>query len=108
MSDVLTHFIGGERVQADAPLESVNPSDTREVVARFPDGTAADVNAAVATARKAFPAWANASPEARSDVLDKIGDLILQRREQLGHLLSREEGKTLPEGIGEVARAGRI
>ena len=46
--------------------------------------------------------------EFRSDYLDKIGGLILQRREQLGRLLSREEGKTTAEGIGEVARAGRI
>jgi len=104
----LTHFIGGERVSAPTPHESENPSNTQEIVARFPDGTAADVDAAVTAARKAFPGWAGASPEVRSDCLDRIGDLILKRREQLGSLLSREEGKTLPEGIGEVARAGRI
>jgi aldehyde dehydrogenase (NAD+) len=108
MTETLTHFIGGERISTDAPLESLNPSDTREIVARFPDGTAEDVDAAVAAARKAFPAWSSASPEVRSDVLDKAGDLILQRREHLGRRLSQEEGKTLPEGIGEVARAGRI
>jgi aldehyde dehydrogenase (NAD+) len=66
------------------------------------------VDAAVTAAHKAFPAWAAASPEVRSDYLDKIGDLILQRREQIGRLLSREEGKTAAEGIGEVTRAGRI
>jgi alpha-ketoglutaric semialdehyde dehydrogenase len=108
MTQSLTHFIGGERVTAPTPHESENPSNTREIVARFPDGTQADVDAAVSAARKAFPAWSNASPEVRSDCLDKIGDLILKRREDLGALLSREEGKTLPEGIGEVARAGRI
>ena len=109
MSDVvLTHYIGGERVEADAPHESLNPSDTREVVARFPDGGKAEVDQAVDAARKAFPAWSNASPEARADVLDKAGDLILARRNDIGRLLSREEGKTLPEGIGEVTRAGRI
>jgi alpha-ketoglutaric semialdehyde dehydrogenase len=104
----LTQFIGGERLFGKPVHESENPSDTRDIVARFPDGGKAEVDAAVAAARKAFPAWADASPEVRSDCLDKVGDLILRRREELGRLLSREEGKTLPEGIGEVGRAGRI
>ena len=104
----LSHYINGERVAAKAEHASENPSDTRDIVARFPDGSSADVDAAVSAARKAFPAWSNSSPEVRSDFLDRIGSLILERREQLGRLLSREEGKTLPEGIGEVARAGRI
>jgi aldehyde dehydrogenase (NAD+) len=108
MTEILTHLIGGERVAADTPNESLNPSDTNDVVARFPDGGQAEVDAAVSAARDAFPAWAEGSPEVRSDVLDKAGTLILERREELGRLLSREEGKTLPEGIGEVARAGRI
>ena len=104
----LPHYINGERVAAKAEAESENPSDTRDIVARFPDGSGAEVDAAVAAAAKAFPAWSQASPEVRSDLLDRIGDMILKRREDLGRLLSREEGKTLPEGIGEVARAGRI
>jgi acyl-CoA reductase-like NAD-dependent aldehyde dehydrogenase len=104
----LTHFIGGKEVAAPTPLESINPSNTSEVIATFPEGTADDVNAAVEAARKAQPAWAAASPEVRSDVLDKAGSLILERREAIGKLLAREEGKTLPEAIGETARAGRI
>lgn len=108
MTLTLPHFINGERVAATATKDSVNPSDTREIVARFPDGTSGDVDAAVDSAHKAFPAWSGASPEVRSDILDKIGSTILARKEELGKLLSREEGKTLPEGIGEVGRAGRI
>ena len=45
MTDTLTHFINGERVKADAPHQSLNPSDTREVVAHFPDGGQAEVDA---------------------------------------------------------------
>jgi aldehyde dehydrogenase (NAD+) len=104
----LSQYINGERVAAKAEHTSENPSDTRDIVARFPDGSSADIDAAVAAARKAFPAWAASSPEVRSDFLDRIGTLVMERREQLGRLLSREEGKTLPEGIGEVARAARI
>ncbi|MBP8063104.1 MAG: aldehyde dehydrogenase family protein, partial [Brevundimonas sp.] len=104
----LSHWINGERVSADRPGESLNPSDTREVVARTPDGGEAEVNAAVAAAKEAFTGWSEASPEVRSDVLDRAGTLVMERREALGRLLSREEGKTLAEGIGETVRAGRV
>ena len=107
-SPALPHYIDGERVRADASNASLNPSNTDEVVALFPEGGEAEVDAAVQAARRAFPAWSEASPELRSDCLDRVGDAILNRREELGHLLSREEGKTLAEGIGETARAGRI
>jgi acyl-CoA reductase-like NAD-dependent aldehyde dehydrogenase len=62
----------------------------------------------VQAAQAAFPAWSTSGIQARSDALDKIGTEILARREELGTLLSREEGKTKPEGIGEATRAGHI
>jgi aldehyde dehydrogenase (NAD+) len=108
MTDTLPQYIGGERVSVAATEESTNPSNTADVVARVPRGGEAEVNAAVDAAQAAFPSWSEASPEVRSDLLDKVGDTILARREELGRLLSREEGKTLPEGIGETVRAGRI
>ena len=104
----LSHLINGERVESARPGESHNPSNTNDLVANTPDGGQADVDAAVAATKTAFPAWSEASPEVRSDVLDRAGTLVMERREQLGRLLSREEGKTLPEGIGETVRAGRI
>ena len=104
----LSHLIDGERVASERPGESHNPSNTRDIVANTPDGGQAEVDAAVAAAKAAFPAWSEASPEVRADVLDRAGTLVIERREQLGRLLSREEGKTLPEGIGETVRAGRI
>jgi acyl-CoA reductase-like NAD-dependent aldehyde dehydrogenase len=106
--DNLTHFINGEEVSAETPNASINPSNTQEVVARFPAGGAAEVDAAARAARAAFPAWAEASPEIRSDLLDKVGSIIMARAKELGQLLSREEGKTVPEGTGEVMRAARI
>jgi aldehyde dehydrogenase (NAD+) len=108
MTETLTHFIGGERISGAPALDSENPSNTGDIVGRYPDGTVGEVDAAVDAARKAFPGWAGASPEVRSDLLDKVGDTLLQRREALGKLLSREEGKTVAEGMGEVARAGRV
>ena len=110
MSDTLTlsHYIDGQWLRNAPSFESLNPSDTRDVVARVPADEGTLIDAAVAAARSAFPEWREASPEVRSDVLDRVGAALLARKEELGQLLSREEGKTLPEGIGEVARAGRI
>jgi alpha-ketoglutaric semialdehyde dehydrogenase len=104
----LCHYIDGRLIEAPGALTSLNPSDTRETVATYPDGTAADVNAAVEAARRAWPAWSSASPEFRADVLDKVGATLLSRSAELGELLAREEGKTRAEGVGEVMRAGRI
>src|SRR5829696_8798056 len=108
LTDILTHLIGGEKVAGEAAGESLNPSNLDDVVARYPKATVQHVDGAVKAARDAFPAWSEASPEVRSDVLDKAGSLIMSRAQDLGRLLSREEGKTLPEGTGEVTRAGRI
>jgi acyl-CoA reductase-like NAD-dependent aldehyde dehydrogenase len=68
----------------------------------------AQLEAAVQAAQAAFPAWSASGIQARSDALDKIGSEILARREELGTLLAREEGKTKPEAVGEVTRAGHI
>jgi aldehyde dehydrogenase (NAD+) len=108
VTDTLSHLINGEPLGGGAMGESINPSNLDEVVARYPKAGAAEVNDAVSAARAAFPGWSQASPEVRSDVLDNAGSLIMSRAKELGALLSREEGKTLAEGTGEVMRAARI
>ena len=108
MPERLYHLIAGEHFGGDGTEESINPSNLDDVVASFPKGTPADVDRAVAAARQAFPAWSEASPEVRSDVLDKAGTIVMARAKELGFLLSREEGKTVAEGTGEVMRAARI
>lgn len=104
----LSHWINGEKVSSDRPGESLNPSNTNEIVARVPRGAAAEVDAAVAAAKAAFPGWSDTSPEVRSDILDRASNILMDRREQVGRLLAREEGKTLQEAIGETARSARI
>ena len=104
----LRHYVDGERLSAPVKFDSLNPSNTHDVVAHVPDGDAAAVNAAVAAAMQAFPSWSQASPETRSDILDRISALIFERKDELAQLLAREEGKTLSESAGEVARAARI
>src|SRR6187549_2124830 len=104
----LSHYIDGQWVQGASASESLNPSNTNDIVAKVPGGDKKTVDSAVAAAKAAFPGWSNASPEVRSDLLDKVGSLIMARADDLGRLLSREEGKTFPEGKGEVMRAARI
>ncbi len=85
-----------------------NPSDTREVVAEYARADRNQTNLAIRAAANAFPHWSHTTPQRRADVLDQIGSELLARREELGLLLAREEGKTLPEAVGEAARAGHI
>ncbi|MFN3764294.1 MAG: aldehyde dehydrogenase family protein [Aliihoeflea sp.] len=100
-------MIGGEWVAGEA-VPNVNPSDTNDVVGEYARGTRADADAAIAAAKAAFPAWSRSGLLERHDVLRKASNEIAARKEELGRLLSREEGKTLAEGIGETIRAAQI
>ena len=101
-------FIDGEWRNASHAESNINPSDTRDSVGDYALGSEQDVNDAVASARAAFGAWSATTPQQRSEILDRAGTELLARSAELGKLLSREEGKTLPEGIGEVTRAGQL
>ena len=102
------NFIGGEWVEASNAAPDLNPSNTNDVVGHFPRASRKDAERAIAAAKDAFPAWSRSTPQERHDILKKIGDEIMARKEELGRILSREEGKTLAEGIGETVRAGQI
>ena len=108
MSDVKENYLAGEWVAGDDASRDVNPSNTDDVVGVYARASAAQVERAVAAARAAFPAWSRTTPQERHDILLRASTEILARREELGRLLAREEGKTLPEAIGEATRAGQI
>ena len=103
-----SNYIAGEWVNGTRVTPDINPSDVTDVIDEYTQADVADVGRAVSAARAAFPAWALTTPQQRFDVLDAIGTEILARKGELGDLLAREEGKTLPEGIGEAGRAGQI
>jgi acyl-CoA reductase-like NAD-dependent aldehyde dehydrogenase len=102
------NYIAGQWIEGPSQRSNINPSDTREQIGRYTQADLAQVELALEAAHTAAPSWGLSSPQQRADVLDKIGSEILARKEELGELLSREEGKTRPEGIGEFARAGAI
>jgi len=102
------HLIGGDWLAGQNLTPDINPSNLNEVVGEFPRGSAEIVDQAVAAARAAQPGWNALSIQRRHDILFRAGDLLLARKDEIGRILSREEGKTLAEGIGETVRAGQL
>ncbi|MDA8436681.1 MAG: aldehyde dehydrogenase family protein [Actinomycetales bacterium] len=108
MSRQITSVVGGAPVAGGDGHADVNPSDLADVVLEYGAVDAAAARAALESAAEALPAWSRTTPWQRSEVLDRAGSEVLARADELGDLLAREEGKTLPEARGEVVRAGQI
>src|SRR6266496_1691123 len=108
MADSFRNLIGGEWLAGATTTANRNPSDLKDVIGEYAQADVAQTTAAIAAAKAALPAWATGSIQERANILDRAGSEILERKDELGRLLSREEGKTLPEGVGEAARAGYI
>jgi aldehyde dehydrogenase (NAD+) len=107
MAELHRNLIDGEWIDGTA-APNINPSNTNEVIGEYAQADAEQTKTAIAAAKAAFPAWSRSGILERHALLRKTADEILARREELGSLLAREEGKTLPEAIAEVTRAGQI
>ena len=108
MNAVQKNYVAGEWAAGAGISRNVNPSNTKDIIGEYAKADSAQTLQAIAAAKAAFPKWSRSTPQERFDVLNRISIEILSRKDELGHLLAREEGKTLVEGIGEVARAGQI
>ncbi len=108
MGNVKKNYIGGEWLASDDVSENRNPARPDEIIGHYARATNEQLNQAVAAAKAAQPAWAAATPQLRSDVLGKAAAIMMERSQELGRLLSREEGKTLAEGVGEIVRSAQI
>ncbi|WP_417458905.1 aldehyde dehydrogenase family protein [Kordiimonas sp.] len=106
--DKFYNYIDGAWVEGESYTENINPSNTADVIGEYAQASREQAEAAISAANAAAHGWARSGIQARFDALDYIGTQLLARKEELGELLSREEGKTRAEGIGEVARAGQI
>jgi aldehyde dehydrogenase (NAD+) len=102
------NYINGEWVAGASAKDNINPSDITDIVGSYAQADKTQTEQAIAAARQAFPAWAASNPQLRADILEAVGLELIARKEELGRLLSREEGKPLAFGIGEVTRAGQI
>jgi aldehyde dehydrogenase (NAD+) len=102
------NFINGEWLEGKGTRDNINPSDLSDVVGHYAQADKAQAEAAIAAAKTAFPGWASATPQVRADALEFVGNELLARKDEIGRLLSREEGKPLANGIAETIRAAQI
>jgi aldehyde dehydrogenase (NAD+) len=102
------NLIAGEWIEGREAAPDINPSDTNDVVGEFPRSSAEEARRAIAAAKDAFPAWSRSTVQVRHDILKRVADAIMARKDEIGRILAREEGKTLAEGVGETVRAAQI
>ncbi len=108
MTDSFHNFIDGEWVAGVDQRPNINPSNMADVIGLYASASEEQAAAAVAAAQNAFPDWSRGGIQARHDSLQFVARELMERREEIGDLLAREEGKTRPEGIGETIRAAQI
>ena len=99
------NYIAGEWAAAAGPLLDVTDPATGNVIARVPDSGATEAHAALDAAHAAFPAWRKVPAKQRAQIIKRWNDLVLAHQDDLGRLISLEQGKPLAEGKGEVAYA---
>jgi acyl-CoA reductase-like NAD-dependent aldehyde dehydrogenase len=102
------NYIAGRWMEGATWSVNRNPSDTRDVIGEYAQADEAQVEEATEAARAAFPVWSNSGVQERSEILDRVGNALLARREELGRQLAREEGRALPDALAEVGRAAQI
>jgi len=108
MSDTHCNLIAGRWRPGAHARENRNPSDPSDLIGLYACAGPEDVAEAAEAAAAALPAWQAQGPQARADLLDRIATAIDTRAAEIGTMLAREEGKILPEAIGETRRAAQI
>ena len=107
MTETVENFINGEWCEASTGerFASRNPADARQLVAEAPLSDREDVDRAVAAARAALPAWSRLPAPRRGEILFRAGEMLVRNKRRLGDLVTREMGKVLAEGLGDVQEA---
>ena len=86
-------------------LVSINPANNEDLVGAFPVSTGEEVDQAVKAARAAYPSWSAMPAPKRGEILFKVAKILEERKEELGHLVTREMGKVISEGLSDVQEA---
>ena len=100
-------YIDGQWVDGNGTLDVIDPSDG-SVIAKVATAGDAEIEAALAAADRAAPAWAKTAPRVRGEILRKAFELMTQESDYLAELISKENGKALPDAKGEVAYAAEF
>ncbi|MBU2254201.1 MAG: aldehyde dehydrogenase family protein, partial [Gammaproteobacteria bacterium] len=107
-TDIFRNYINGEWVTANRSLTNISPANTADILGEYAQADNEQVELALAAAHAGQAQWQESGLEQRYQVLMAIGDELIARKAELGEQLSREEGKTLAEGMGEVYRSGQF
>ena len=102
------NFINGEWLEGKSVRENINPSDITDIVGEYTQADKAQTQAAIAAARAAQPGWAATTPQQRADALEFIGTELLARKDEIGRLLSREEGSPWPTALPKPCEPHRF
>ena len=108
MLETFHNFIAGSWLPSPNSIENINPSDLSDKLGLYAQATFDQLDTALDAAQEAQKIWAAYPLERKQNALMAIGNEMMARAEELGTLLSREEGKPLAEGRGEVYRAGQF
>ena len=100
-------YIDGQWVDGNGTLDVIDPSDG-SVITKVATAGDAEIEAALAAADRAAPAWAKTAPRVRAEMLRKAFELMIQEADYLAELISKENGKALPDAKGEVAYAAEF
>ncbi|MCC7458942.1 MAG: aldehyde dehydrogenase family protein, partial [Nitrospira sp.] len=92
----IQHLIDGRAIDSKATFETINPA-TQQVLAEVADGGAAEVAAAVAAAKAAFPAWAARAATERAALMHKVGELIKKNVAELAHIETQDTGQVIAQ-----------
>ena len=106
---IFRNYIAGEWVGGNkGSVANISPADTSDLIGHYAQADKAQAETAIAAAAEGQREWQKSGLEQRYAVLMAVGDELIERKGELGELLSREEGKTLAEGIGEIYRSGQF
>lgn len=107
MPERIRNLIDGEWVDAvsEKVLESINPADTSDTVGIVPNSGKEDVDKAVDAAIKAYESWRLIPAPRRGEIIFRAAEMLLKRKQEIGELVTREMGKVIPEGLGDVQEA---
>jgi len=108
MTEITQNFIAGEWLAGESEIANINPSDLSDTIGHYAQADSAQLQRALDAAEQAQRTWAATGLEKRYSALMAIGNELMARSDELGTLLAREEGKTRPEGKGEVYRSGQF
>ncbi len=108
MSNVYGSLINGEWDNSGVQTPNINPSDISKTLGHMASATPVQVSDAVAAARAAQPGWEAVKLEEKKNILHAIGQELIDRCDEIGKILSSEEGKPFAEGRGETFRAGEF